>query len=358
MHTDPILRQPRLRDRVLLRAAVERAVRQWFADTGAVEISTPTLVPSPGMEPQLRAFEIAPTEAHELGRRWLHTSPEYAIKAALADLECDVFTLARSFRDEPPGRWHHAEFTMLEWYRAGDRLELLMRDCEALVIGAVAAATELFGAAARPMSVGAPFAVHRCDALFADLAGIDLSETDDARFAAAAITAGVDVQPDWDWDSVFTVVYADVIEPGLGRLGAPAFVTAFPARQAALARLETDDPRWASRFELYLPGHRVFGGEVGGIELANAFFELTDAGEQRARMERESAWRAQHGRPVYPMPEPLLSGIARMRDTVGIALGVERLLVWVAEEVLGWPTSVSSWLVSEPLSTPARSLGG
>lgn len=341
-------RAPTLRQIVELRATVEAAVRAYFNRTGATEVSTPTMVASPGMEPHLRAFPIDAAECHELGRRYLHTSPEYAIKSVFGALGFDVFCLARCYRDEPPGRLHHAEFTMLEWYRRGEDLELLMRDCEELVAIALACATRLSGGEAAPVAEQKRFGRVRCDDAFQRYAGVDLTIPDDVAFARAARAAGFDVGADWDWDSVFTVIQADSIEPAITQHG-PVFLTHFPARQAGLAKLDPDDSRWALRFELYAPGVARVSEPGHSFELANAFAELLDACEQRARFASELRWREANGRTLYPMPEDMLHGIDQMASTVGIALGFERLLVWAVEQGLGWHLRVADWLLAEPL---------
>lgn len=348
MNTHPAIRQPppSIRERMQLRAAVEHTVRSWFASSDALEIAAPTLVPSPGMEPHLRAFRIEAIECKELGVRYLHTSPEYAIKTALHQLGGDVYTLARCYRDEAPSRLHHAEFTMLEWYRRTDELDVLMHDCEAIVLGAADAVTARFGGS-QPAWLRPDFRRMRCDEAFSSFAGIDLLETNEQRFAQMALDAGADVGLDWSRDEVFSVVYADLVEPALVKDG-PAFITHFPSDQAALARLDPADPRWALRFELHVPS-RTAGR--GSIELANAFAELTDPLGQRRRFAAELAWRGEHGRPEYPMPEAMLAALPAMAPTVGIALGLERLMLWLAEETLGWQTAVADYLISEPIAS-------
>lgn len=328
---------------VRFRARSESVIRAWFAQTDAVEVSTPIAVPSPGMEPHLRAFALPSHACRDWGARWLHTSPEYAIKATLAAIDADVFTLARSFRDEPISRWHHPEFTMLEWYRLHADHHRLMDDCEGM-IGALLDAHGVDHVARGPWrrwSWRDAFATHA--------PGFDAFVDDAPALIAAARALGVDVGDDWDAATVTTVVYATRIEPHLG-VPDPVFLTDFPASQAALARLSPSDPSVAERFELYVPGRDIAAGTAHGVELANAFSELTDPNEQRARFETERAWRKAQGLDAYPMPDALLEGIASLPRTAGIALGIERLLVWLAEAAHGWETGVSDWLIGEPLA--------
>lgn len=320
-----------LRDRAFFRSKVTRLTRQFFEEREFLEVDVPTLVACPGMEPHLRAFAVAPIEASEVEGRWLHTSPEYAIKATLAELGTDVVTFARAFRDEPPTRWHHPEFTMVEWYRQNADYRELMVDCEALVAH-LAAAFEL--------EVHVPF--RRTTVEDAFLRWVGVPATSSAPVLQSALqSAGVSVG-DWDWDALFTVAYAECVEPNVCQDG-PAFLFEFPAAMAALARLKADDPAVAERFELYLPGGS------GSIELANAFGELVDSPEQRRRFESELLYRKARGLAEYAMPEAMLNGLAELGPTSGIALGFERLLVWLAEEALGWETCVSDWLLGEPV---------
>lgn len=329
--------------KVRLRAAVESAIRRYFAETRALEVSTPSLVANPGLEPQLRAFDATPRHCPALGRRALHTSPEYAIKATFAEVETDVFTLARCFRDEPLSRWHHPEFTMLEWYRRTDGMEPVMRDVEHLLTAASRAAAEVLE---RPTpALGRSFRRLTVQQAFRDAADIDVLEASRDQMASAASARGLATQPEWDWNTLFSLLYAFVVEPSLAG-DTPVFLTHFPASEAALARLDDDDPRVALRFEVYGTAPRATG-EQDVIELANAFVELTDPVEQRDRFASDLARRSADDAPTYPMPEPMLAGIAAMPPTTGIALGLERLLVWAAQ-CCGYETRVSDYLLGEP----------
>jgi lysyl-tRNA synthetase class 2 len=343
--------QPSLVELIRFRAAVESAVRAWFEARDVLPVVAPTLVHSPGMEPHLRAFAVRPEEAHELGERYLHTSPEYAIKSVFGTLDADVYAMVRCYRDEPPSRWHHAEFTMVEWYRRDADYTALMDDCASLV-AACAAAVGLNGPVVWPgtgltFDTTAPWRRIALADAFASELGLDLHESDAAVWRAAARRAGVDVGDDWDIASVFSALYGLVLEPSFCAPG-PAIVYGFPVSEAALSRKSAADPRIAERFEAYLP--LPPGLDLrGNLEIANAFSELIDASEQRDRLLAEQAWRATNGRVVYPMPEAMLDGLTRMRPTAGIALGFERLLVWLALASRGWQLGVADFLVAEPL---------
>ena len=264
------------------RARLLRTLRAFLDDRGYLEVSAPTVVTSPGMEPHLDAFELSGDGA----RRFLHTSPEYALKRLLGDGHTRLYSLGPCYRDEPASRTHSPEFTMLEWYAVGMDLPGMMAETEALF---AAAADALGYAVPRPFE---RLAVREAFARYADAEAFDAPLGD------------------------FFQVFLDRVEPALGR-GRPTFLYGYPASQAALARIDPEDPSVALRFELFAGGH----------ELANAFDELTDPVEQRARFEAEQAERRAAGRAVHPVDEALLDALGRMQQTCGVALGVDRLLM-------------------------------
>ena len=292
------------------RSRIVRAVRAWFEREGFLEVSTPARVRSPGQEVHLDAIAAGQADGEA---RWLITSPEYHLKRLVADALSPIFEICKCWRAEESGPHHRTEFTMLEWYRADAPLQVLAADCEALV--AVA-----FQAAGRdPLALGlaAPFARTTVRELFEKHAGFSLAgDETPAELRAAAERAGVALGAATAWDDIFYQVFLDRIEPELARSG-PTFVFDWPAPLGALARPHPRDPRVVERFELY----------AGGLELANAFGELTDPVEQRRRFEEEAQIRAARGKAVYPIDEALLAALPRMPPTSGIALGLDRLIM-------------------------------
>lgn len=310
---------------LIARSRITAAVREFFAQRDFIEAETPILQVSPGNETHLHAFATSLVAADGTAQpRYLHTSPEFTAKKLLAAGEERLFVLARVFRNGERTGLHHPEFTMLEWYRAGETYDALMADCAALLRAAAqAAGVRLFrfrDLSADPMVEPERLTVANA---FERFAGIDLSaslkpdgQTDRDVLWHAARQAGIRVAPDDVWADVFTRVMVEKIEPFLG-IGRPTILMEYPISEAALARPKPGDLRFAERFELY----------VCGVELANAFGELTDAAEQRRRFD---AWMDEKQRIYgerYPIDEDFLAALAVMPEASGIALGLDRLVM-------------------------------
>jgi elongation factor P--(R)-beta-lysine ligase len=323
------------------RARITAATRAWFAARDFVEAETAILQVSPGNEAHLHAF--ATELIGQDGARsplYLHTSPEFAAKKLLAAGEPRLFTFARVFRNRERTALHHPEFTMLEWYRANEPYGVLIGDCAALLgTAAEAAGTRSFGFRGRNADpFAAPERLTVAEA-FARYAGIDLlatldgTETDLAALAAAAKQQGIRVADDDTWTDIFSRVLLERIEPNLG-MGRATMLDEYPICEAALARPTAHDPRVAERFELY----------VCGVEIANAFGELTDPAEQRRRFEAEMAEKQRVHGERYPVDEDFLRALGSMPPACGIALGFDRLAMLATgaqriEQVLWTPVA-------------------
>ena len=309
----------RRRAALMMRARIASALRAYFAERDFVEVDTPALQVSPGLEPHLAAFATTLNDGERAERRYLHTSPEFAMKKLLVAGMPRIFQLAHVFRDEIRSATHHPEFTMLEWYRAGEGLSRLIEDCQALL-----SLCPTLSWQGRDCDPRAPIEIITVAEAFRRHAGIDvLASAPDPRapavdmLVAAAHSIGVATRSGDRWDDVFFRVFLERIEPHLG-IGRATVLTEYPASMAALARLKPGDPRVAERFELY----------VCGLELANAFGELTDAAEQRRRFEADIALKRQLTGEAYPMDEDFLAALARgMPEASGIALGFDRLVM-------------------------------
>ncbi len=310
----------RKRGYLAARGRIKAQIRAWFEREGFTETECALLQHSPGNEAHLHAF--ATTYVAENGTRtplFLHTSPEFAMKKLLAAGETRIFDFARAFRNRETGPRHAPEFTMLEWYRAQERIEAVMADAARIVRLACEAAD------ARALnSKGAlcdPFAEPEYLTLleaFARHAGIDLEPvlTDAAGLAEASRKAGIETQPGASWTDVFSAVLVTLIEPKLGQ-GRLTFLHRYPVSQAALSRPAPDDPRFAERFELY----------ACGVELANGYRELTDAVSLRARQEQEMALKQAVYGERYPLDEDFIAAVAAMPEASGVALGFDRLVM-------------------------------
>jgi lysyl-tRNA synthetase class 2 len=307
---------------LLARGRIQAAVRDWFAAAGFVEVETPALQVSPGNETHLHAFGTVLTGPDGAqARRYLRTSPEFAAKKLLAAGEPKLFEFARVFRNRERGPLHHPEFTMLEWYRANETYETLMDDCAALLATAAkAAGTSRFTYRERSVDPFAPPERITVAEAFSRYAGLDLLATlgegdgDRTELASAASQMNIAVADDDSWGDLFSKIMAEKVEPHLGQQRA-VILYEYPIPQAALARAKPGDGRVAERFELY----------ACGVELANAFGELTDPAEQRRRFAAAMAEKQRIHGESYPVDEDFLAALADMPPSSGIALGFDRL---------------------------------
>jgi len=328
---------------LLARGRIGAALRGYFARQDFVEVETGILQVSPGNEAHLHAFatELV-TPAAERAPLYLHTSPEFAAKKLLAAGERRIFEFARVFRNRERGALHHPEFTLLEWYRAGEPYTAVMDDCAALLaLAAETAGTRQFAFRGRSADPFAPPERLAVAEAFARFAGMDLlatvrAEPDRAALLAQARAAGVRCADDDSWSDVFSRVLVERIEPNLG-IGRATILDEYPVVEAALARTKPSDPRVAERFELY----------VCGVELANAFGELTDAAEQRRRLEAEMAKKERLYGERYPIDEDFLAALAHMPPASGSALGFDRLVM------LATGASRIEQVIWTPLAPPA-----
>jgi len=303
------------------RAVLLARARRFFADGGVLEVDTPMVVNAPVSDVHIHSARV------DLGAQatrpyFLHTSPEYSMKRLLAAGSGDIYQICHVVRGFERGRFHNAEFTLVEWYRIGFTLEDLMSEVDALVrvlLGPVAT-----GHGSERISYREVFLRE----LQVDPFTVGLEE-----LRQAAGKAGFAEASGAGRDEVLEFLMGAVVGPRLGR-NSLTFVHGYPATQAALARLDPKDPRAALRFELYCEG----------VELANGFNELASAGEQRARFVADNAERRRAGLPTYPIDELVLAALeAGLPECSGVALGFDRTLMLATgaksiDEVLTFPT--------------------
>ena len=284
-----------------LRTKLYALIRTFFAERGVLEVETPMLGEGGNTEPNIESFSTMFAGSRE---RWLRTSPEHALKRLVAGGIGDCYELGRVFRNGEAGRRHNPEFTMLEWYRVGFDHRRLMRETAALVLAALASkgwSADVVETSYRDLFAGLgldPFEAT-VDALRAPLAEFSIDPAGLSRDDWLDLLITHRIQPAFPKDRI-TVVYD------------------FPASQCALAKIEGGV---AERFELF----------VGSYELANGYHELTDPVEQRARFENDNARRRARGQREVPIDERFLAVLADLPACAGVALGIERLLMVLAD---------------------------
>jgi lysyl-tRNA synthetase class 2 len=278
----PVPRQAGILENLWLRARLLARARCFFEARGFLEVETPCRIPAP-----LPEAHIEPVGSDGW---YLHASPESCMKRLLAAGAGSVFQICRVHRKGERGARHLPEFTLLEWYRPGADYQTLMDDCEALITGA---AREL-GRGIPGVDLGLPWPRLTVREAF-------------ARYAPCSMEQSLQ-------DGAFDRQLAFHIEPSLDP-SRPLFLLDYPAEKASLARLKSADPGFAERVELY----------IGGLELANGFSELTDAPLQTARFTEENRAREKAGLPVAPWPGRFIEDLARMPESAGMALGLDRL---------------------------------
>ena len=296
-----IKNNPDLLNQYLVREKVVDAIRSFFKDQGFREVSTPTLVPVPSIEPNLEVFETELRTSKGLKRRgFLIMSPEFSIKKLLAAGIGNCFEITKCFRNEEEvSPLHNPEFTMLEWYRINVDYRDVMKDFENLFVKIIGG--DLLKYRGVEYDITRPWPRISFEEAFRKYAGKNI---DDVK------------------DDDFYQIFFNEIEPKLRETGKPAIIYDYPVSQASLARKKESDPRFAERFEIFL----------AGVELGNCFSELTDAKEQKKRFEKDLAERKSQGKTDYPIDEDLIQALeSGLPQVSGIAVGVDRLIMLAAD---------------------------
>lgn len=284
------LRQKAIQFNLATRTQIIGAIRDFFKQQDYLEIETPCRIPAPAPEAHI--------DAQSSGDWYLQTSPELCMKRLLAAGFERIYQICRCFRKNERGHRHLPEMTLLEWYTAGVDYTHMMQQCEALILFV-----------AQRLAIGSTIAYQgRTIDLQPPWPRIAVSEAFE-RYADCSMAQAIT-------SDRFDEMMGLQIEPQLG-LQRPLILMDYPRQHGALARTKPGHPDLVERFELY----------IGGLELCNAFSELTDPVEQRQRFEQESAQRRQARNPAPPLPEPFLNDLKSMPDSAGNALGLDRLVM-------------------------------
>ena len=284
------------------RANLNRQIRTFFECRGVLEVETPMLGATTVTEVNLAALQVSCRVSGKTTRRYLQTSPEYAMKRLLAAGSGSIYQICKAFRDGEVGRSHNPEFTLLEWYRLGFDHHQLMDEVDALIVQLLS------------LSPAKRISYRQAMLLYA---GLDPGTASIEALRSKAAALGVrDDSLDWSVDDYLDILLTHCVQPALPP-GA-VFVYDYPASQAALAKIRDDDPPVAERFELF----------INGVEVANGYHELTDPVEQRVRFEHDLSLRAQRGLPTPPVDERFLCALeAGLPECAGVAMGLDRLLM-------------------------------
>jgi lysyl-tRNA synthetase class 2 len=314
------------RDIFFLRAKIIASVRDFFCREGFLEVETPNMVRLPGMEPYLDPIKVALPFGGIKRDAYLTTSPEYAMKKILAAGFPKIFQICKSFRGgEEADRLHNPEFTILEWYRTEADYKDVMADTENLFLHILrsifpekpGAEENLIVYQNKKIDLSLPWPRLTVREAFEKYAKMNLD--DNLTLEAMAVSAkakGYVVSQDDRFDDIFFKIFLNEIEPNFDQ-ARPVILYDWPAQLAALSRRKTDDPRYAERFEVY----------AGGLELGNAFSELSDSDEQRDRLTEERDLRKKIGKEIYDIDEDFLLAIRDMPKSGGIAMGVDRMVM-------------------------------
>ncbi len=313
---------------IRFRSALLRRIRAFFESRDFLEVETPILSRYSGLEPELDPFVTRYTGGGPLGKGplYLLTSPEYAMKRLIASGLERIFQISRVFRNGELGPLHEPEFSMLEWYRAPADYHDIRHDIQELFVelaSGIKGSTRFIWQGHR-LDLTPPWPVLSVHEAFERFAGIDLVAcADEDRLRTTALARGIHVPADASWDETWCRILLEKIEPRLG-MERPTFLIDYPLPFAALARpSRRGGIEVAERWELY----------VAGIELANAYSELTDARLQRSRFQEDQALRRRAGKEVLePDPDYLAALEQGLPPTGGVALGIDRLIMLLADK--------------------------
>ncbi len=337
------------KEKFFLRAKILSLIRQFFIENDFLETETPSLVAEPGMEPHLNPLKTNIFYGNKNLPAYFITSPEYAMKKLLTAGFKKIFQICRSYRNGEVSRLHNLEFTILEWYRAHADYKDIMRDAEQLIVyiannlqkethvnskSKIQNSKLQLNYQGQLIDLTPPWPKLTMKEAFQKYAKIDLDKAlTRESIAYLAKTKGYAINRNDRFEDIFFKIFLSKIEPHLGK-GRPTILMDWPTEMAALSRKKTNDPRYAERFEIY----------IAGLELGNAFSELTDAAEQEKRLKNEQKLRKKMKKEAYSIDKEFIQALKiGMPPSGGIAMGVDRIVMLFTdaksiEEVLFFPT--------------------
>ncbi|MCX6781784.1 MAG: EF-P lysine aminoacylase EpmA [Candidatus Magasanikbacteria bacterium] len=312
---------PRLNEIFKKRLEITRLIREFFWSENFQEAETPVAVRLPGQEPYLNPIPVLFHDPNGIVNKfYLQTSPEFAMKKLLAVGYEKIFQICKCFRDfEQFGGNHNTEFTMIEWYRASGTLEEIMDDTERLFkYVATGLKVESLKSKDHVVPIFGEWERLSMREVWKKYSDVELNDYLTSEKMAELVKArGYAVEEKEAFEDLFYKIFLNEIEPKLG-MQKPIMIYDYPEQMTSLSRLSKNDPRYAERFELY----------IAGLEMANAFGELTDAVEQKKRLEADREKRAQMGKETWPVDSDFISALeSGIPNAGGIALGVDRMIM-------------------------------
>lgn len=332
------------RELLVLRSQMMKAIREYFVEQQVLEADVPQLVARPDLEPTIELFATELIQPDKTHQGFLIPSPEFHLKQLLVAGSGDIYWLGHCFRNqEPTSSRHNPEFSMLEWYRLEMDYFDLMKDCQNLIKFVVEkfsqqkllGSTDFLEYGSLKIDLKGDWERLSVAEAFIKFADIE-SEVlfDEQKLLNAAENKGYTINQTTTYDEAFYQILLQEIEPHLGK-NQPTFLFDYPVSQAALAKIKTSDKRVAERFELY----------IGGIELANAFSELTNWQEQQSRLDAQQQYRCDHHQSSWPIDDQFIAALKQgLPACAGISLGIDRLLMLLSNresitEVLQFPAN-------------------
>ena len=305
-----------------LRAKLYGEIRQFFAKRGVLEVETPLLSQHTVTDIHLHSFQTTYCNENEKRHYYLQTSPEYAMKRLLAAGSGPIYQICKAFRNGEIGSQHNHEFTLLEWYRPEFTYHDLMDEIDALLQATIQSKKTIR---------------KTYEQLFLDNLSISPFQLSLPKLHELGEKFSLQNVSDYnDPDTLLQFLFTHLIEPTLG-FSQPLFVYDFPASQAALAKIDPQNPNIALRFEVY----------IEGLECANGFEELMDVREQRRRFEKDNFKRNAIGLPKMVIDQRFLAALETgLPPCSGVALGCDRLLMIKAKtkrinDVIGFPADIA-----------------